>query len=87
LQELAQAAAAAGVTASKVIEQRTPAETILRLSRRFEASLIILVPQQRNRWSRLFRGPSTTERVTREAECHVMLVRPIGTASGVLTLF
>ena len=48
---------------------------ILKVARRYEADLIILVSRERGAWARLLFGPSTAERVTREAESPVMVLR------------
>ena len=65
----------AGVAATCVVEEGTPAQAILKVARRYEADLIILAPRERGAWARLFLGLSTAERVTREAESPVMVLR------------
>ena len=65
----------AGVAATSVVEEGTPAGAILKVARRYVADLIILAPREHGAWARLFLGPSTAERVTREAESHVMVLR------------
>jgi nucleotide-binding universal stress UspA family protein len=65
----------AGVAATCVVEEGTPAGVILKVARRYEADLIILAPRERGDWARLFRGPTTAERVAREAESHVIVLR------------
>jgi nucleotide-binding universal stress UspA family protein len=65
----------AGVTATCVVEEGTPVGAILKVARRFAADLIILAPREHGAWARLLFGPSTAERVTREAESHVMVLR------------
>jgi nucleotide-binding universal stress UspA family protein len=65
----------AGVSATCVVEEGTPAGAILKVARRYEADLIILAPREHGAWARLFLGPSTVERVTREAESPVMVLR------------
>jgi nucleotide-binding universal stress UspA family protein len=65
----------AGVAATCVVEEGTPAGTILKVARRYEADLIILAPREHGAWARLFFGPTTAETVTREAESHVMVLR------------
>lgn len=65
----------AGVVATCVVEEGTPAGAILKVARRHEADLIILAPREHGAWARLFLGSSTVERVTREAESHVMVLR------------
>jgi nucleotide-binding universal stress UspA family protein len=65
----------AGVAATCVVEEGTPAGAILKVARRYEADLIILAPREHGTWARLFFGSSTTERVTSEAESHVMVLR------------
>ena len=65
----------AGVTATCVVEEGTPVGAILKVARRYEADLIILAPREHGAWARLLFGPSTAERVTREAESHVMVLR------------
>ena len=65
----------AGVAATCVVEEGTPAGVILKVARRYEADLIVLAPRERGDWARLFRGPTTAERVAREAESHVIVLR------------
>jgi nucleotide-binding universal stress UspA family protein len=65
----------AGIAATCVIEEGTPARAILNVARRYEADLIILAPREHGPWARLLFGPTTAERVTREAESHVMVLR------------
>jgi nucleotide-binding universal stress UspA family protein len=65
----------AGVAATCVVEEGTPAGAILKVARRYEADLIILAPREHGAWARLFFGPTTAETVTREAESHVMVLR------------
>jgi nucleotide-binding universal stress UspA family protein len=65
----------AGVTATCVIEEGTPAGVTLKAARRHAASLIVLTDRKHGMWARLLFGPTTTEQVTCEADCHVMVVR------------
>jgi len=65
----------AGVTVASVIEDGSPAQAILRVAQRLDADLIILAPREHGRWSRLFSGPTTVERILRDAESHVMILR------------
>jgi nucleotide-binding universal stress UspA family protein len=65
----------AGVAAIYVVEEGIPARAILRVARRYEADLIILAPREHGPWARLVFGPTTTDKVTREAESHVMVLR------------
>jgi nucleotide-binding universal stress UspA family protein len=65
-----------GVAATCVVEEGTPAGAILKVARRYEADLIILAPREHGAWARLFLGPTTAETVTREAESHLMVLRP-----------
>jgi len=65
----------AGVAATCVVEEGTPAGVILTVARRYEADLIILAPREHGAWARLFLGPTTAERVARDAESHVIVLR------------
>ena len=65
----------AGVKVECVIEEGAPAQVILNLARRYDADLIILAPREHGPWARAFFGPSTAERVTQEAEGHVIVLR------------
>ena len=65
----------AGVAATCVVEEGTPAGVILKVARRYEADLIILAPRDHGAWTRLFFGPTTAERVARDAESHVIVLR------------
>jgi nucleotide-binding universal stress UspA family protein len=65
----------AGIAASCVVEEGSPARAILDVARRYKADLIILAPREHGPWARLLFGPTTAERVTREAESHVMVLR------------
>ena len=76
MQPLLEAAREAEVSATSVIEEGTPAGVILKVARRFEAALIVLTPREHGAWARLLFGPGTAEQVAREAECHLMVVRP-----------
>jgi nucleotide-binding universal stress UspA family protein len=65
----------AGVAATCVVEEGSTARAILNVARRYEADLIILASREHGAWARLFLGPSTTDRVTREADSYVMVLR------------
>jgi nucleotide-binding universal stress UspA family protein len=65
----------AGVAATCVVEEGTPAGAILKVARRYEADLIVLASREHGAWARLMLGPSTAERVTREAESDVIVLR------------
>ena len=65
----------AGVAATCVVKEGTPAGVILTVARRYEADLIILAPREHGAWARLFLGPTTAERVARDAESHVIVLR------------
>jgi nucleotide-binding universal stress UspA family protein len=65
----------AGLPAECVIEEGSPAQAILKVARRFDADLIILAPREHGPWARVFFGPSTADRVMRQAESHVMILR------------
>jgi nucleotide-binding universal stress UspA family protein len=64
----------AGLTATSIVEEGTPAGVILKVARRFAANLIVLTAQERSAWARLLFGPTITEQVIRAAGCHVMVV-------------
>jgi nucleotide-binding universal stress UspA family protein len=64
-----------GVGADCVIEEGTPSTVILKVARQYSASLIVLTSRDHSAWARLLFGPDTTEQVTREAVCQVLVVR------------
>jgi len=66
-----------GVNADCVIEEGTPATVILKVARQYSASLIVLTSRDHSAWGRLLFGPDTTEQVTREANCQVLVVRKV----------
>jgi nucleotide-binding universal stress UspA family protein len=66
----------AGVNTTCVIEEGTPAGVTLKVARRHAASLIVLTEREHGMWARLLFGRTTTEQVAREADCHVMVIRP-----------
>jgi len=62
-------------SATCVIEEGTAATVILKVARRYGAVLIVLAPQPHGNWARVLFGPTTSEQIIEEAECHVMVVR------------
>lgn len=65
----------AGLSASGVIEPGTAAGLIIQTARKHAADLIVLAPRSPRSWAcRLF-GTTTAELVTRQAECHIMILR------------
>jgi nucleotide-binding universal stress UspA family protein len=65
----------AGVKAKCVVEVGTPVGVILKMANRYAANLIVLASREHSPLARLLFGRTIAEQVTREADCHVMLVR------------
>ena len=64
-----------GVPAISVIEEGAPATVVARAAKRWKIDLIVMTSQKRSRWARLF-GQKIVEKVTRGAECPVMVIHP-----------
>jgi nucleotide-binding universal stress UspA family protein len=65
----------AGLRATCVVEDGTPAGVIIRVARRHRAELIVLTSREPGVWGRLFFGPTVAEQVSRSTDCHVMIAR------------
>lgn len=61
------------VPAISVIEEGAPTQVIARAAKRWQADLIVMASGERSGWSRFF-GRQILEKVTREAECPVMVI-------------
>ena len=81
LDERAQEFRAQGLTVDVVLETGEPAEGILRVARSVDADLIVMASHGHNPVRHLLLG-SVTEAVVRSDTIPVLLVRPLGPASG-----
>lgn len=73
----------AGLVAAFSIEEGTPAEVILRVTRKCAAGLIVLAGRHQGAWARLIFGSTIAEQVTRAADCPVMIIRTDSTSARV----
>jgi nucleotide-binding universal stress UspA family protein len=64
-----------GVPAISVIEEDAPPTVIARAAKRWQIDLLVMTSRKRSGWSRFF-SQRTVEKVTRNAECPVMVIHP-----------